>query len=148
LTEFYDSGRECFSQYHSNNPLESYNTKNNSLSSYLDTHFPPITKPNVKTVGNIAFLINKCFDSVNLLNPVEQIIKNPELSYDKKGRKLDNILKEFEKSFTEIVSVFYYFNLNVHHHHFSYIMETYWKEADFSVTRLPEDCLYKILNSN
>ena len=77
-------------------------------------------------------LINKCIDSINMLNPVEQIIKNPDLSYDKKSIKRDNILKEFENSFIDIVTAFYYFNLNIQHN-FSYIMETYWNEDNLSL---------------
>ena len=48
-----------------------------------------------------------------MLNPVEQIITNPELSYDKKSIKRDNILKEFEDSFIDSITAFYYFNLYV-----------------------------------
>ncbi len=146
LTEFYDAGRECFSKILSNNPHESSINKNNSLSSYLDTHFPTITKPNINKCENIAFLINKCMDSVNMLNPVEQIVTNPDLSYDKKSTKRDNMLKEFENSFIDIVTAFYYFNLNIQHN-FSYIIDTYWNEADLSLTLLPKECLYKILKS-
>ena len=85
--------------------------------------------------------------SVNMLNPVEQIITNPELLYAKKSIKRDNILIEFETSFTDIVTAFYYFNLYVQHK-FSYVMETYWKGADLSLNLLPKECLDKILKSN
>ena len=147
LTEFYDAGRKCFSKISSNNPVESSNNKNNSSSSYLDTHFPLITKSTIKTHENVAFLINKCMESVNMLNPVEQILTNPDLSYDKKSMKRDNMLKEFENVFNDIVTAFYYFNLYVQHH-FSSIMETYWKDADLPLNLLPKECLEKILNSN
>ncbi len=146
MTEFYDAGRECFSKILSNNPHESSNNKNNSFSSYLDTHFPIITKPNINTCENIAFLINKCIDSINMLNPVEQIITNPDLSYDKRSIKRDNMLKEFENSFIDIVTAFYYFNLNIQHN-FSYIMDTYWKDANLPLTLLPKECLYIILKN-
>jgi hypothetical protein len=82
-----------------------------------------------------------------MLNPVEQIITNAELSYGKKSIRRYNILIEFETSFTDIVTAFYYFNLNVQHK-FSYVMETYWKDADLSVNLLPKECLDKILKSN
>ena len=65
----------------------------------------------------------------------------------KESIKRDNMLKEFENSFIDIVTAFYYFNLNIQHN-FSYIMDTYWNEdANLPLTLLPKECLYIILKN-
>ena len=54
-------------------------------SSYLDTHFPIITKLNINTYRKYCIsLLTNVLNSINMLNPVEQIITNPDSSYEQR----------------------------------------------------------------
>ena len=145
LTEFHDAGKECFNISLGGRPIDTTNEiTNTNSSSYLDTHYPLL---NISNVEKITYLFNKCLYIFYLLNPVEQIIRNPELSYVRNSSiNRENLLKEFEDSFADGITAFYYFNLHFELHFF-YIMRTHWnKDVDVpSSSFTPKECLQQII---
>jgi hypothetical protein len=146
LTKFSEAGKECFNISLGGRPIDIDNNKilNNNSFNYLDTHYPLL---NISNVEKITYLLNKSLDIINLLNPVEQIIRNPELSYIKNSSiNRENLLKEFEDSFADSITAFYYCNLHCELH-FSYIMKTHWTKdvAIPPLSLMPKECLNKII---
>jgi len=83
----------------------------------------------------------------NLLNPVEQIIGNLELLNVKDSSiNRENLLKDFEDSFADSITAFYYFNLHVELNFF-YFMRTHWtNDVDVPpLSLMPKECLNQIL---
>ena len=112
-------------------------TRENQSSYYLQTYFPIIDKSNIKKT---QYLVSKFFDIIHLLNPVEQIIENPESLYLNQNSYL---LNNFENLFAEEISAYYYFNLYFEYEFF-YIMDTDSKESNYPKS-LPKECLNEIL---
>lgn len=141
LGYFADAGTDCYSFcYLGNKPSWPNIKKENHSSSYLQTYFPIINKSNNK---NIQYLISKYFDIINLLNPVEELIRNPELSYWNYNNRL---LREFENSFAIEITAYYYFNLYFEYEFF-YIMNTNSADSDYPQS-LPKECLYQIVKGD
>jgi len=145
LTKLVDAGHECINLSSGGKPTYINNEIINANSSnYLDTHYPLINESNIE---KITYLFNKCLYIFNLLNPVEQIIGNPELLYAKDSTiNREKLLKDFEDSFADSITAFYYFNLHVELHFF-YFMRTHWtKDVDVPPLSLkPKECLNEIL---
>jgi hypothetical protein len=111
--------------------------RENQSSYYLQTYFPIIDKSNIKKT---QYLVSKFFDIIHLLNPVEQIIENPESLYLNQNCHL---LNKFENLFAEEISAYYYFNLYFEYEFF-YIMDTDSKESNYPKS-IPKECLNEIL---
>jgi hypothetical protein len=145
LAKFVDAGHECFNLSSGCRPSDiNSEVINTNSSNYLDTHYPLMNNPNLE---NITYLFNKCLYIFNLLNPVEQIIRNQELSYVKDSSiNRENLLQDFEDLFADSITAFYYFNLHVELH-FLYFMRTHWtKDVDVPPLSLkPKECLNQIL---
>ncbi len=136
--EFANAGMDCFLICIGGSKPSWPNIKRENQSSYyLQTYFPIIDKSNIKKT---QYLVSKFFDIIHLLNPVEQIIENPESLYLNQNSYL---LNKFENLFAEEISAYYYFNLYFEYEFF-YIMDTDSKESNYPKS-LPKECLNEIL---
>ena len=145
LTKFVDAGHECFNLSSGGRPIDINNEITNTNSSnYLDTHYPLINNSNIE---KITYLLNQCLYIFNLLNPVEQIIGNPELLHVKDSSiNRENLLKDFEDSFADSITAFYFFNLHVELHFFYFMRIHGTKDVDVLPLYLtPKECLNQIL---
>ena len=98
--DFANAGMDCFLIcIGGNKPSWPNIKKENESSNYLQTYFPLIDKSNTKKT---QYLVSKFFDIIHLLNPVEQIIENPESLYLNQNSYLLNI---FENLFAEEISL-------------------------------------------
>lgn len=62
--------------------------------------------------------------------------------------KRNNLLKEFEDSFADSITAFYYFNLHIEHNFFNTIRtRTYRKDANLPLSLSRKECLDKILTN-
>ena len=139
LGYFADAGTDCYLICNlGSKPSWPNIKKDNHSSYYLQTYFPIIDKSNNK---KIQYLISKYFDIINLLNPVEELIRNPELLYLKNN---NNLLREFENSFADEITAYYYFNLYFEYEFF-YIMDTTSIDSNYPKSLMPKECLHQIL---
>jgi hypothetical protein len=139
LGYFADAGTDCYLIcYLGSKPSWPHIKKENYSSYYLQTHFPIIDKSNIKKT---QYLISKYFAIINLLNPVEELIRNPELLYSNDNI---NLLRELENSFADEITAYYYFNLYFEYEFF-YIMNTSSLDANYPQYLMPKECLHQIL---
>lgn len=139
LGYFADAGTDCYLIcYLGSKPSWPHIRKENHSSYYLQTYFPMMDKSNIKKT---QYLVSKYFDIINLLNPVEELIRNPELLYINDNI---NLLRELEKSFADEITAYYYFNLYFEYEFF-YIMNTNSIDSNYPQYMMPKECLHQIL---
>lgn len=143
--DFANAGYMCWLNYIAG--IKPENSKNNdySIDYYLSSNYPENNKNNIEKVLNVK---KKLGDIIISLNPLENIIKNQNIS---SKENLNKLSEYFEESFANEISSFYYFNLDYEYEFYNIInnkSNIHDNNNYFPKYSRPKECLQQILNSN